>query len=62
MSTCNQLDLQTLGYQQVMPKNLLDKASIRASNTKLYNLFSCHQLSCSTLFVNRMCTVTTTKY
>ena len=24
MSTCNRLDLQTLGYQLVMPKNLPD--------------------------------------
>ena len=24
MSTCNRLDLQTLGSQPVMPKNLLD--------------------------------------
>ena len=25
MSTCNRLDLQTLGYQRVMPKNLPDQ-------------------------------------
>ena len=34
MSTCNWLDLQTLGSQLVMPKNLPDHCSPHMSNKK----------------------------
>ena len=33
MSTCNQLDLQTLGSQPIMPKNLPDHCTTVATPT-----------------------------
>ena len=36
MSTCNRLDLQTLGSQPVMPKNLPDRCYPGVTLTTLY--------------------------
>ena len=61
MSICNRLDLQTLGSQLVMPKNLLDHWEKPSYYTK-YCIW-CHlfYLSCSILTVNRPRSVTDTK-
>ena len=41
MSTCNRLDLQTLGYQPIMPKNLPDHWSPLAGHQKQKSLKRC---------------------
>ena len=40
MSICNWLDLQTLGSQSIMPKNLPDHCCSPASKELVYGLFS----------------------
>ena len=40
MSTCNRLDLQTLGSQPIMPKNLRDHCPTILSAIKFFSLFS----------------------
>ena len=38
MSTCNQLDLQTLGSQLIMPKNLPDHCLCELQNKGMINI------------------------
>ena len=55
MSTCNQLELQTLGSQPGMPKTLPDHWLLLFSLNSNHDLLSSHQTLCYFFLDRKLC-------